>query len=69
MKIDSIPGEFGFKALYNDQGAWLLTDSYFLNKEAAEKFFADRVPAQFIWPVEEHPETGMVYIPDEDELR
>lgn len=69
MKIESIPGEFGFKALYNDQGAWLLTDSYFLKLEDAEKFFSDRVPAKFVWPVEEDVYSGCVYIPDPDELR
>lgn len=64
MKVGSIPGNLGFKALYNDQGAWLLTDSYFFTHEEAEKFFTDRVPTKFVWPVEENRELGTVYIPD-----
>lgn len=77
MKINGMPGEFGFRALvqssweYFQQGieknieAWTLTQDYFLSKEDAEKFLS---PNKFKWPIEVY-DNGTIYIPAEDELK
>ena len=66
MFINGVPGRHAFKALYNDQGAWLLTDSYFFDLTEVQKFFADRVPTHFLWPVEV-VDGQIVYVPDRSE--
>lgn len=66
MRTNSVPAEFGFRAIYNQNGTWELTSHYFLTEDEATKFFTDIVPKPFIWPVEVM-ENGAICIPDREE--
>lgn len=64
MKIDNVPGEFAFKALYLFESEWKLTIGYFFSfDEAKTRCGTDEIK----WPVEVH-EDGTIYVPAEEEL-
>lgn len=65
MKINSIPGEFGFRALYSMGHAWALSSAYFFSYEDARQCYGSGFTVK--WPVEVN-EMGAVYVPDEREL-
>lgn len=67
MKIETIPGEFGFPAAYKWQGHWEITDCVFFTKEEAEDYFSDRVQVDYKWPIEKQ-EGGIVYVPAKEEI-
>lgn len=60
MKIDKVPGEFAFKALFQTANGWELSTNY---------YFANPLPLDPMtkWPVEIDSD-GFVYIPSEEEL-
>lgn len=70
MKIENVPGEYGFKALIKwDSGIWGLTEGYFLNeKEVIDyiKHHEDK-SREFKWPVEVN-DNGSIYCPAKEEL-
>lgn len=67
MRIEGLPGEHAFKALYKWNGTWEVSQHYFLSYEEAEKWFSTYLEAEFKWPVEVQ-EGGIVYLPSKEEL-
>lgn len=67
MKIETIPGEFGFPAAYKYSGHWEITDCVFFTIEEAMDYFTDKIHTDFKWPVEKQ-EGGIVYVPTKAEL-
>lgn len=69
MKIDKVPGEFGFKAAFciaKEGLGWDLSKAYYFSYEEARKSIG---PGFIIkWPVEIDSD-GFVYIPPEEELQ
>ncbi len=68
MKINNLPGEFGFKMLYQlDNLEWVLSSSYYLTLEEAKKQAKLMLATDVKWPVETW-DNGSVYNPDPSEL-
>lgn len=65
MKISKVPGEFGFKALFQLTSGWVLSEQYFFSLEDAKCTCPSTMNIK--WPVEVY-ENGSIYIPTEDEL-
>lgn len=68
MKINNVPGEFGFRALFYSEGSWELTNYYFFTYEEAKKHFETWRPYRFVWPVEYDELNHCVYVPSKEEL-
>lgn len=75
MKINGIPGEFAFKALFknywitgstNMQDGWRLSEAFYFSEEDV-KSEAKRQKGSYKWPVEVYDD-GSVYCPDESEV-
>ncbi len=70
MKMDSVPGEFAFKALVklkdSDIG-WQLTTEYFLSITEVYSYCGDEIKWEVKYPVEEL-DNGAIYIPAPEEL-
>ena len=64
MKMGNVPGEFGFRALFYQDGGWCLTNKYFLTESEVRKHLNDY---QYKWPIEVQ-ENDVIYVPNEDEL-
>lgn len=64
MKINSLPGEMGFKALLTWDNGWHLTEGYFFSKEEVE---AHAEGIKYKWPVEVW-EDGSCYVAAPEEL-
>lgn len=60
MKIDRVPGEFFFKALFMRDGGWELSNRYY-----SENPYPGSPGTK--WPVEVY-EDGSIYVPSEEEL-
>lgn len=68
MRIEGIPGKYGFKALYNYNGTWELTNHYFFTKEEVDAFFKTVLQHPYLWPVEAEQDGQYVYVPHPTEL-
>lgn len=72
MKIENVPGEFGFRALIKwDSGIWGLSEGYFLNEDEVKAYIHHHEPEksrEFKFPVEVN-DNGSIYVPHEDELK
>lgn len=76
MKINGLPGEFAFKALFTNfiisldgalRDGWRLSNQYYFSEEEV-KSEAERIQSSYKWPVEVRDD-GSVYIPSEEELK
>lgn len=67
MKINGMPGEYGFKGLVKVQGTqkWAISEHYYFSYEDMQKSMVG--PAEIKWPVEVN-EFGGVYVPSKEEL-
>lgn len=66
MKLYGKPGEFAFKALINQGQGWDHTSYYYFSLEDAVRDYPESIKVK--WPAEEI-EPGVIYIPDESELK
>lgn len=71
MKIDSMPGEFFYRALVRDRdgsNGYLLTVKYYSTREELIADYPGRRVIDVQWPVDEI-DRGVLYIPSEGELQ
>lgn len=69
MRIDTVPGDYSFKALYTYGVGWQVTDIYFFTREEVEYYFRDLKVHQWKWPIEYQHDGEVVYVPSEEEFK
>lgn len=72
MKINTLPGEFGFRALiYNSfLKSWQLSETYYFTEDEVKQYVMHFEPTdgKYKWPVEVW-ENGSIYISDQEEWK
>ncbi len=68
MKINNVPGEFAFKALYRSvTRGFILSDHFYFSEQEAINDLLTSSGLELKWPVEVYDD-GSVYIPTPEEL-
>jgi len=69
MKINGLPGEVGFKALFRFQpnGGWMLSEHYYFNLDEVTEYERVWGATEHKWPVDVQADER-VYVPTIEEL-